>query len=89
MYATAEELAPGGPSERDFGMDRSEAIQQMRAECNLLAASITRLHPLSPALQDATTQSEIFKALFELTKNVETVKKQLMRLERRDDNELV
>ncbi len=70
-------------------MDRSEAIQQMRAECNLLAASITRLHPLSPALQDAPTQSEIFKALFELTKNVETVKKQLMRLERRDDNELV
>jgi len=27
--------------------------------------------------------------LFELTKQVETVKKQIMRLERRDDNDLV
>lgn len=61
----------------------------MRTECNQIAAAITRLHPLTPALQDAATQSEILKALFELTKNVETVKKQLMRLERRDDSELM
>ena len=61
----------------------------MRTECNALASAVTRMHPLSPALQDAGTQAEIFKALFELTKNVETIKKQLMRLERRDDSELV
>ena len=69
-------------------MERNEAIQQLRAECNQLSAVITRMHPLAPALQDAPTQAEIFKALFELTKHVETVKKQLMRLERRDDSEL-
>ncbi len=70
-------------------MERAEAIEQIRAECNQLAAAITRIHPMAPALQDPQTQAEIFKALFELTKNVETVKKQLMRLERRDDNDLV
>jgi len=70
-------------------MERLEAIQLMRTECNTLAAAVTRMHPLSSALQDAATQAEIFKALFELTKNVETIKKQLMRLERRDDSELL
>lgn len=69
-------------------MERPEAIQLLRNECNLLSAAITRMHPVAPALQDSPTQTEIFKALFELTKNVETVKKQLMRLERRDDSEL-
>ena len=86
--ATAEELAATARVRRDWGMERPEAIQLLRAECNLLSAAITRMHPISPALQDAPTQAEIFKALFELTKNVETVKKQLMRLERRDDSEL-
>ncbi len=70
-------------------MTRTDAIQQLRAECNQLAATVTRMHPIAPSLEDAPTQSEIFKALFELTKQVETVKKQLMRLERRDDSELV
>lgn len=70
-------------------MERAAAIEQIRAECNHLAVAITRLHPLIPVLQDPATQAEIFKALFELTKNVETVKKQIMRLERRDDNDLV
>ena len=72
-----------------MSMERAAAIEQIRAECNQVAASVTRLHPLLPALQDAATQGEILKALFELTKQVETVKKQIMRLERRDDSELV
>jgi hypothetical protein len=70
-------------------MDRAEAIQNLRAECIHLASAVTRMHPMVPGLQDAPTQGEILKALFELTKHVETVKKQLMRLERRDDSELI
>ena len=35
------------------------------------------------------TKGEIIKALFELTKAVETVKKQVMRLEKRDDSALL
>ena len=42
------------------------------------------MHPSVPGLSDKPTQDEIFKALFALTKEVETVKKQLLKLERRD-----
>ena len=67
-------------------MDRPTAIQQIRTACNSIAAGITSIHPLVPALDDAPTQGEMFKALFELTKHVETVKKHLLKLERRDDS---
>lgn len=70
-------------------MDRSTAIQQIRDACNQLASGVTRIHPLLPALGDEATRNEIIKAIFELTKNVETVKKQVMRLEKRDDSALL
>ena len=52
-------------------------------------ADVTSIHPLLPALEDEPTKAEIIKALFELTKNVEVVKKQVMRLEKRDDSALL
>ncbi|MHA3772086.1 hypothetical protein ACXR0O_11165 [Verrucomicrobiota bacterium sgz303538] len=70
-------------------MDRAAAIQQIRTACNQLSAGVTGIHPLVPALTDQATQDEIFKALFELTKNVETVKKQLLRLEKKDESGLL
>lgn len=70
-------------------MDRSTAIQQIRDACNQLAAGVTRIHPLLPGLGDEPTKGEIIKALFELTKQVEVVKKQVMRLEKRDDSTLL
>jgi hypothetical protein len=70
-------------------MDRPTAIQQIRTACNQLSAGVTSIHPLLPALDDEPTKSEIVKALFELTKNVEVVKKQIMRLEKRDDSGLL
>jgi len=71
------------------GMDRAAAISQIRAACNELASGITAMHPLLSALDDEPTKAEIIKALFELTRNVETVKKQVMRLEKRDDSALL
>lgn len=70
-------------------MDRTTAIQQIRTACNQLSSGITSIHPMVGGLADQPTQDEIFKALFELTKNVETVKKQLLRLEKRDDSGLL
>lgn len=67
-------------------MDRPAAIEKIREACNQLSATVTSIHPLTPALADKPTQDEIFKALFELTKNVETVKKQLLKLQKRDDS---
>ena len=70
-------------------MERSEAIGQMRATCNELSKTVTRLQPLVPRLNAPAAQGEILKALFELTKQVEVVKKHLIRLEKDDGSALV
>ena len=70
-------------------MDRATAIQQIRDLCNGISTAGMKLHPLLPPLDDEPTKAEIVKALFEITKNVEVVKKQVMRLEKRDDSALL
>jgi hypothetical protein len=80
-------LYPG--SGLHWGMDRSEAMGQMRATCNELGHAVTRLHPLVPRLNAPAAQTEILKALFELTKQIEVVKKHLIRLEKDDGSTLV
>jgi hypothetical protein len=69
-------------------MDRPTAITEIRAACQQIATGVTSIHPLLPPLADEPTKAEIVKALFELTKNVEVIKKQVMRLEKRDDSTL-
>lgn len=61
----------------------------MRALCNELGQGVTRLHPLVPRLEAPAVQAEILRALFELTKQVEVVKKHLIRLEKEDGSTLV
>jgi hypothetical protein len=46
------------------------------------------MHPAVPKLGNAECQGEIFKAVFELTKQVEVIKKQLIRLEKGDATSL-
>ena len=70
-------------------MERAEAIPELRAKCDELSRQITAMHPIVPKLGDTPTQNEIIRALFELTKNVEVVKKQLLRLEKKDDSALL
>lgn len=67
-------------------MERPEAIAAIRDRANQLSATITGLHPLVPKLADPPTQTELLKALFELTKQVEVVKKHLLKLEKRDES---
>lgn len=73
----------------DAGMERAAAIQQIRERVNQIATQVTGIHPLVPGLADAPTQGELLKALFELTKSVEVVKKHLLKLEKRDDSTVV
>ncbi len=70
-------------------MNRLDAIRDMRTTCNEISNGITRLHPCVPALADPPTQTGIIKALFELTKQVEVVKKHLIRLEKGDGSTLL
>ena len=69
-------------------MDRPTASQQLREHCNTVGVAVMKMHPLLNALGDDATKGEIVKALYEVTKNIEVVKKQMMRLEKRDDNAL-
>ncbi len=67
-------------------MERNAIIQQIREQTNQIAANVTAIHPLGPGLGDTPAQAEVYKALYELTRNVEVVKKQLLRLEKRDES---
>ena len=66
-------------------MENQPAIEQIRASCKTLSGEITRIHPEVPKLGDKPAQDELYKALFALTREVEVIKKQLAKLERRDD----
>lgn len=70
-------------------MQRAAAIAQLRSTCDQISRSVTSMHPEVPKLSDAPTQSEIIRALFELTKQVEVVKKHLLKLEKQDGSTLV
>jgi thymidylate synthase ThyX len=70
-------------------MDKPAALKQIRDACNNLSRELMRIHPAVPALADKEAQDEIYKAIFELTKNVEIIKKRLARLEARDDSALL
>ncbi|MGZ8901125.1 MAG: hypothetical protein ACXW3Z_13610 [Limisphaerales bacterium] len=63
-----------------------EAIAELRTKSEEIGRIVTSMHPVVPKLGDAPAQGEIYKALFELTKQVEVVKKHLLKLEKRDDS---
>jgi len=70
-------------------VDRLAALQDIRQRTLQIAGNVTAIHPLVPHLADPPTQNELIKALFELTKQVEVIKKHLLKLEKRDDSTLV
>ena len=74
---------------RNLAMDKADAIKQIREACNNLSRELMRIHPAVPPLADKEAQEEIYKTIFELTKNVETIKKRLAKLEAKDDSALL
>ncbi len=62
-------------------MDAPTAITQIRQSCKNIGAELMRIHPAVPALGDKAIQDEIYKVLYELTKQVEVIKKRLAKLE--------
>ena len=62
-------------------MDAPTAINQIRQSCKNIGVELMRIHPAVPALGDKAIQDEIYKVLFELTKQVEVIKKRLAKLE--------
>ncbi len=67
-------------------MDRTAGIAQIRQACKGIALELMKIHPAVPALADKETQDEIYKMLFELTREVEVIKKRLGKLEAKDNS---
>jgi thymidylate synthase ThyX len=70
-------------------VEKAAAIKQIRDACNNVSRELMRIHPAVPALAEKEAQDEIFKTIFELTKNVEIIKKRLAKLEAKDDSALL
>jgi thymidylate synthase ThyX len=70
-------------------MDRKAAIEQIRTVCDTIARELMKVHPAVPAIQHEETQKVIYETVYELTKNVETIKKKLIRLQGTDDSKLL
>ncbi len=62
-------------------MDQAQAIEGLKTCCNTISAELTRLTPLVSHLGHKNVQDEIRQALFQLTKDLEGVKKLVRKAE--------
>ncbi len=70
-------------------MEPTQAVIQLRERAGQIARFVTEMHPIVSQLRNEGAQNEIYRALFELTKQVEVVKKHLLRVEKQDESRLV
>jgi hypothetical protein len=62
-------------------MDRPTAIAQIKDVCKTLAVEMMKLHPAVPPLNDKPTQTEIYEAIYRITKDIEIIKKKVIKLQ--------
>ena len=65
-------------------MDRSKASEKIKGSCKTIALEMMELNPAIASLNDSETQEALFEASYELTKQLEVIKKRVIKLERRD-----
>jgi hypothetical protein len=70
----------------EASQDRDTAIAQIRKACNGISVELMKINPAVSALGDKEAQDEIYRTVFELTKEIETIKKWLAKLERLDES---
>lgn|GEM_PF-314400 len=68
-------------------MENASGIEQIKNACNNIAVELMRIHPATAQLDDKETKDEIYKTLFELTKQLETIKKLVRKLELKRAND--
>jgi hypothetical protein len=67
-------------------MDRPQASTEILDICKQIALHMMKIHPATRALGDDATQATILKSCHELTVALESIKKAVIRLDRRDDS---
>jgi hypothetical protein len=56
-------------------MTNAEAIESIKRTCGTISAEMLKLTPAVNGVGNAAVKEELFKAVYELTKSVELVKK--------------
>lgn len=65
-------------------MNQEEASEKIKGHCKTIALEMMDLNPAITYLDDQETQEALFEASYELTKQLEVIKKRVIKLERRD-----
>ena len=66
-------------------MDRAEASEKIKDHCKTIALEMMDLNPAITHLDDQQTQEALFEASYELTTQLEIIKKRVIKLERRNE----
>ncbi len=67
-------------------MNREEAIRKIEEACRNISLEMMRITPAARNLGDEAIAGEVMKASYELTVQLEIIKKKMIQLKGRDDS---
>ena len=67
-------------------MTQEEAIAKIEAACKVISLEMMKVTPAARNLEDEQTTADIVKASYQLTIELEVIKKKLIQLKGRDDS---
>jgi len=67
-------------------MTREEAITRIEEACKVIALEMMKITPAARHLGDEATTADIVKASYQLTIEMEVIKKKIIQLKGRDDS---
>jgi hypothetical protein len=70
-------------------MTREEAITKIEGACKTIALEMMKITPAARQLGDEETTADVVKAAYQLTIELEVIKKKLIKLKGRDDSALL
>lgn len=70
-------------------MTRDEAISRIEESCRIIALEMMKVTPAARQLEDEETTADVVKAAYQLTVELEVIKKKLIKLKGRDDSSLL
>ena len=70
-------------------MTREEAIDKIEGACKIIALEMMKVTPAARHLGDEETTADVVKAAYQLTIELEVIKKKLIKLTGRDESALL
>lgn len=67
-------------------METDQAIQQIKDACDAMSRELMKINPAIGHLGDKDTQDRMFETVYRMTTDVETMKKAMLKLRKRDDS---